>query len=249
LAIGYPAKPAPHEVFPAFSACANEAQLVALVGRNGQGKSTLLRTIIGLQPPLSGAVQLLGRELRSYPLHRLATLVSYVSTDNVKVGNLKVFDLVSLGRAPYTGWFGTLSQRDKDLVMQALAQVGMEDYAWRNVSALSDGERQRAMVARALAQDTPVIVLDEPTAFLDLPNRYEVALLLKKLAQEQRRTILFSTHDLSIALKVADRLWVMCNGHLHEGTPHELLRNKVFDLLLQNTRLMVDERGDVRVRI
>ncbi|MDR1021704.1 MAG: ABC transporter ATP-binding protein [Prevotellaceae bacterium] len=249
LRIGYTAKGEQREIFPAFSAVAGEAELVALLGRNGRGKSTLLRTIIGIQPPLDGAVHILEKDIRAYPLRTLATLVSYVSTDNVKVGNLKVFDLVSLGRYPYTGWFGALSADDKKVVMQSLAMVGMEAYAWQNTGCLSDGERQRVVIARALAQDTPIIVLDEPTAFLDLPNRYEIVLLLKQLAQEQRRAILFSTHDLSIALKIADRVWVMCDGEFHQGAPQKLMHENVFDKLLQNTRLSVDhETGEVRVK-
>ncbi|MDR3366075.1 MAG: ABC transporter ATP-binding protein [Prevotellaceae bacterium] len=249
LRIGYAASGAPREIFPAFSAAANRAELVALLGRNGLGKSTLLRTVTGLQPPLGGAVHLLGKSIRRYPLRTLATLVSYVSTDNVKVGNLKVFDLVSLGRYPYTGWFGTLSQKDREVVVQALAMVGMEAYAWRDASRLSDGERQRVMIARALAQDAPVMVLDEPTAFLDLPNRYEVVLLLKRLAQEQRRAVLFSTHDMSIALKLADRVWVMCDGEFYQGSPQALMCANVFDKVLKNTRLTVDHStGDVRLK-
>ncbi|MDR3187979.1 MAG: ABC transporter ATP-binding protein, partial [Prevotellaceae bacterium] len=228
LRIGYAARGAAREVFPAFSAAADRTELVALLGRNGLGKSTLLRTVTGLQPPLDGAVYILQKNIRAYPLRTLATLVSYVSTDNVKVGNLKVFDLVSLGRYPYTGWFGTLSQKDREVIMHALALVGMEAYAWRDAARLSDGERQRVMIARALAQDTPIMVLDEPTAFLDLPNRYEVVLLLKRLAQEQRRAVLFSTHDMSIALQLADRVWVMCDGEFHQGDPQALMRSNVF---------------------
>ena len=248
LSIGYPAQGKAREVFPPFSADAGAGELVALVGRNGQGKSTLLRTLIGLQPALAGEVRLFGKPLAAYDLRALATLVSYVSTDNVKVGNLKVFDLVSLGRYPYTGWFGALSQADKEVVMSSLDMVGMRGCAWRNTNRLSDGERQRAMVARALAQDTPIIALDEPTAFLDLPNRYDIVLLLKRLVRERQKTVLFSTHDLSIALKVADRMWVMCNGEVHQGSPPQLLAAGVFDLLLQNTQLSVDHAtGDVRL--
>ncbi|MDR2814882.1 MAG: ABC transporter ATP-binding protein [Prevotellaceae bacterium] len=249
LRIGYAAKSATREVFPAFSAAADRAELVALLGRNGLGKSTLLRTITGLQPPLGGDVHILGKNIRACPLRTLATQISYVSTDNVKVGNLKVFDLVSLGRYPYTGWFGTLSQKDRDVVMQSLAMVGMEAYAWRNTSRLSDGERQRVMIARALAQDTPIIVLDEPTAFLDLPNRYEVVLLLKRLAREQQRAVLFSTHDLSIALKIADKVWVMCDGEFYQGSPQAIMRGNVLDKVLKNTRLTVDhDTGDVHLK-
>ncbi len=250
LSIGYAAQGKAREVFPAVDAEAGVGELVSLVGRNGQGKSTLLRTLIGFQPALAGSVRIFEKDITAYDLRSLATIVSYVSTDNVKVGNLKVFDLVSLGRYPYTGWFGTLSQNDKEVVMQSLDMVGMRDYAWRNTNRLSDGERQRAMIARALAQGTPIIVLDEPTAFLDLPNRYEVVLLLKKLAEEQQKTVLFSTHDLSLAFKVSDRMWVMCDGKMHQGAPQQLMADSVFDALLQNTRLAVDHAtGDVHLKM
>lgn len=248
LRTGYASRGTLREVFPAFSATASRAELVALLGRNGLGKSTLLRTMIGLQPALGGDVHILGKNLHTYPLRTLATLVSYVSTDNVKVGNLKVFDLVSLGRYPYTGWFGTLAQQDRDVVMRSLAMVGMEACAWRDAACLSDGERQRVVIARALAQDTPIMVLDEPTAFLDLPNRYEVVLLLKRLAQEQHRAVIFSTHDMSIALKIADRVWVMCDGEFYQGSPKALLHANVLEKVLKNTRLTVDhDTGEVRI--
>jgi len=248
LSIGYAARGKVREVFPPISAEANVGELVSLVGRNGQGKSTLLRTLIGFQPALAGSVRVFEKSISDYDLRTLATLISYVSTDNVKVGNLKVFDLVSLGRYPYTGWFGTLSQNDKDVVMDSLEMVGMRSYAWHNTNCLSDGERQRAMIARALSQRTPIIVLDEPTAFLDLPNRYEVVLLLKKLAQEQQKTVLFSTHDLNIALKISNRVWAMCEGEMHQGAPQQLLADSVFDKLLKNTRLTVDHNtGEVRI--
>ena len=248
LSIGYTARGKVREVFPPISAEANVGELVSLVGRNGQGKSTLLRTLIGFQPALAGSIRIFDKSISDYDLRTLATLMSYVSTDNVKVGNLKVFDLVSLGRYPYTGWFGTLSQNDKDVVMDSLEMVGMRSYAWRNTNCLSDGERQRAMIARALSQRTPIIALDEPTAFLDLPNRYEVVLLLKKLAQEQQKTVLFSTHDLNIALKISNRVWAMCDGEMYQGAPQQLLADSVFDKLLKNTRLTVDHStGEVRI--
>lgn len=248
LSIGYTTKGVAREVFPPISAEAHAGELVSLIGRNGQGKSTLLRTIIGFQPALAGEVSIFEKRIADYDLRTLATLVSYVSTDNVKVGNLKVFDLVSLGRYPYTGWFGTLSQADREEVMRSLHMVGMGDYAWRNTNRLSDGERQRVMIARALAQGTPIIVLDEPTAFLDLPNKYDIVLLLKKLAREQQKTILFSTHDLSIALKVSDRMWVMYDGEMRQGAPPRLMADGVFDRLLKNTQLSVDHvTGEVHL--
>ncbi|MGL4957267.1 MAG: ABC transporter ATP-binding protein [Bacteroidales bacterium] len=240
LRLGYFQKRTPKEIFSPFSTQAKKGELLALLGRNGQGKSTLLRTIIGLQPALSGDVFLQDKPLKSYSLRKLATMISYVSTDSVKVGNLKVFDLVSLGRYPYTGWLGNLSKKDKHFITNALECVGMQHSIALNANTLSDGERQRVLIARALAQDTPIIILDEPTAFLDLPNKYEVVLLLKKLAKEQGKTIIFSTHDLSIAIKVADAMWLMAQGEFYQGTPQYLLESNTFDKLLKNTRLSIN---------
>ncbi|MDR1226696.1 MAG: ABC transporter ATP-binding protein [Prevotellaceae bacterium] len=242
LSVGYHIGAAAKVLCANACAEAKKAELVALVGRNGRGKSTLLRTIIGLQKALSGKVFIFEKAQHSYHVKELATLMSYVSTDNVKVGYLKVFDLVSLGRYPYTSWFGTLSTNDKEIVMHSLQLVGMQDFAERNTNSLSDGERQRVMIARALAQDTPIVVLDEPTAFLDLPNRYEVVFLLQRLAREQRKTILYSTHDWSLAVKTSDSMWVMDSDSFWEGAPADLLQQGVFDKLLIDTNLRLDAK-------
>ncbi|MGL4364486.1 MAG: ABC transporter ATP-binding protein [Bacteroidales bacterium] len=246
LQLGYSHKGVYHKIFPEFSAYAQAGELLALLGRNGQGKSTLLRTIVGLQSALSGDVFLQNQHIKTYKLRQLSTMISYVATDALEVGNLKVFDLVSLGRYPYTPWLGGLSKEDKRIVKNALELVGMDKATDLNANMLSDGEYQRVLIARALAQDTPIIILDEPTAFLDLPNRYEMILLLKKLAQEQEKTIIYSTHDLNIALKVADTMWLMAQGVFFQGTPQHLIENNAFDKLLQNTRISINHTtGDV----
>ena len=175
-------------------------QLIALLGRNGAGKSTLLRAMMGLEKPQSGEIILQGKKITSLKPEKLARNISFVTTDKVRIANLRCKDVVSMGRAPYTNWIGQLRPEDEMRVDTAIQLVGMSAYAEKTMDKMSDGECQRIMIARALAQDTPVILLDEPTAFLDLPNRYELCLLLKRLAQEEDKCILFSTHDLDIEL-------------------------------------------------
>ena len=178
--------------------------LTALLGRNGKGKSTLLRAISGGQPVMSGRITIDGSDVKEYTPARMALTVATVTTERVRVADLRCRDVVALGRAPYTNWIGRMQQTDAEIVEQSLATVGMADYADRTMDRMSDGECQRIMIARALAQQTPVILLDEPTAFLDMPNRYELCTLLAELAHGQDKCILFSTHELDIALHLCD---------------------------------------------
>lgn len=197
------------------SASVPPGSLTALIGRNGTGKSTLLRTVAGLGAAASGGIELCGKPLAALtPLQRAST-VSFVTTDKVRIANLACEDVVALGRAPYTNWIGRMQEEDRDIVRHALQQVGMSDFARKTMDRMSDGECQRVMIARALAQDTPVILLDEPTAFLDLPNRYELATLLRRLARDEEKCILFSTHDLDIALSLCDAVALIDTPHLH----------------------------------
>jgi iron complex transport system ATP-binding protein len=180
--------------------------LTALIGRNGTGKSTLLRAIAGLNKDFSGDVLLDGVEQRQMTPSQLARTMAFVNTERVRIANLRCKDVVAIGRAPYTNWIGRMQQCDTDVVMKALLDVGMIDYAERTMDRMSDGECQRVMIARALAQETPVVLLDEPTSFLDMPNRYELAMLLQKLAHEQNKCIVFSTHELDIAMRMCDNI-------------------------------------------
>ncbi len=180
--------------------------LTALLGRNGTGKSTLLRAIAGLEKPMAGHVLIGGRALDTLTPRERALSVAFVATKRVRVPDMPVADLVAMGRAPYTNWIGRMRPEDADTVSRAVRLVGMEEMTRRPLDSLSDGECQRAMIARALAQDTPIILLDEPTSFLDLPSRHELVGLLRRLAREQGKCILFSTHELDIALRLADRI-------------------------------------------
>ena len=200
LSIGYS-----HKVIAAdINAQIKGGELTCLMGRNGTGKSTLMRTLAGFLKPLGGTALLDGRDVgRLSPAER-SHLISVVLTDRVDVDGMRVKDLVSVGRQPYTGFFGKMSSDDEEVVNKAIADVGMTDFAGRQVNSLSDGERQKVMIAKALAQQTPVILLDEPTAFLDYPSKKEMFQMLTQLCHEQGKAVLVSTHDLDIALPIAD---------------------------------------------
>ncbi|MBN1159359.1 MAG: ABC transporter ATP-binding protein [Bacteroidales bacterium] len=218
--------------------------MIALIGRNGIGKSSLLRTIAQLQNPLGGNVRLFGKESDRYGRRELAQIISFVSTEIVSIQNLKVYDLISLGRAPYTNWLGKLMDHDHSGIQSALDKVKIPHLGAKFMHQLSDGERQKVMIARALAQDTPVIILDEPTAFLDLPSRYEVLRLLNELSIREGKTILFSTHDLDIAIHEADIIWLMISEGITEGAPEDLLFKKQFHKLFLNSCLEYDQQSD-----
>lgn len=204
-------------------------QLVCLLGPNGCGKSTLLRTISGLQHPLKGKITLDGASLHQLKPAQVAKKISLVLTDNVRAGNLDVYSLISLGRYPYSGWLGILTEQDKQLIGQAIKATDTGAFVGRKMDSLSDGECQKVMLARAIAQDTPLIILDEPTAHLDLPSRIQLMRLLHQLAKETNKAILLSTHELDLALQVADQIWLMSNGgQLDAGLPEELVLNGAF---------------------
>jgi iron complex transport system ATP-binding protein len=188
------------------STCFERGRITALLGRNGTGKSTLLRAIASLGEPLGGDIYIGGENLRGLSSEQLARRVAFVNTERIDVEALSVYDIVAIGRSPYTDWMGRLSADDEAVVRHAIKVAGVEHLADRSVDTLSDGECQRVMIARALAQDTPVILLDEPTSFLDLPNRYELCRLLAELAHNENKCIIFSTHELDIALSLADSI-------------------------------------------
>ncbi|MBN2814461.1 MAG: ABC transporter ATP-binding protein [Bacteroidales bacterium] len=243
LFVGYPVSmKAGKTVYDSITACAGRSEMVGVIGRNGIGKSTLLRTIAGLQPPLKGSVFLNGTDSRSVSLKAMARLISFVSTETVYAWQIKVNELVAMGRFPYTGWLGKLNETDREIIGEAVAKTGIEALLSKNLHELSDGERQKVMIARALAQDTPFVILDEPTAFLDLPARYEIFRLLSELSRHHQKTIVFSTHDLSMAMDVADKLWLMTDTGIYQGAPEDLLISKVFRKLFLNSPAEFDEK-------
>ena len=188
-----------------------QGTFTALVGPNGVGKSTLLRTLCGLLQPIAGTVSLNGTDLFSLSIEKRAEYVSIVVTNNVDTSRLTVREVVSIGRYAYSSWVGMLDEKNKELVENALSMVKISHLADRRLSEMSDGERQRVWIARALAQDTPLILLDEPTSFLDYRNRIEIFAILKQLSQSGK-SILISTHEIDLALRYADQMWVMSDG-------------------------------------
>ena len=191
-----------------------QGSITALIGRNGTGKSTLLRAIAGLGTA-TGEIRLCGKPLAALTALQRASTVSFVTTERVRIPNLRCEDVVALGRAPYTNWIGRVQEQDKAIVERSLELVGMAAFAGKTMDRMSDGECQRVMISRALAQDTPIILLDEPTSFLDLPNRYELCTLLRRLAHDHRKCILFSTHDLDVALGLCDATALIDTPTLH----------------------------------
>ncbi len=205
-------------------------EFVALLGRNGAGKSTLLRTIAGLARPSKGEILLDGRDIATLGHREIAKSVAVVSTDRVRVQNLNVADAVALGRAPHTNWLGRLTAEDRHHVGRALEITGLTGFTAKTLDTLSDGERQRVMIARALAQQTPVIILDEPTAYLDLPARYEILALLRGLAHDEGKTIICSTHDLEIAARSCGTLAMIDGKRLVFG-PAQKIHPEIEEIL------------------
>lgn len=223
LTIGYSKKKNDTIVQTALNLELKAGEMVCLIGQNGCGKSTLLRTLAGLQKPLSGKVLVQNKELSRIKIHEKAKLLALVLTDRVDIDSATVTDIVRMGRQPYCNWWGNLSADDTQMVTEAIAMVHLEHKAECYLNELSDGERQRVMIAKALAQDTPLILLDEPTAHLDLPNRVEIMLLLHKLAHQTGKSVIISTHELDIALQAADRIWLMTSAGVESGVPEDLV--------------------------
>ena len=214
-----------------LSATVKRGELTALVGRNGTGKSTLLRAITGLGERIGGDILLGDKSIDSLSTAERATMVAFVTTDKVRIANLHCRDVVALGRAPYTNWIGRMQEQDEEIVMRSMELVGMSDYADKTMDRMSDGECQRIMIARALAQQTPIILLDEPTAFLDMPNRYELCTLLQRLAHEEQTCILFSTHELDIALALCDSIALISPPQLHLLPTEEMVKSGYIEKL------------------
>ena len=231
LSIGYTVSRRQHVVVDDLTGVFPAATLTCLVGRNGTGKSTLLRTLAGLQQPLVGTVLIDDTPLSNLSAIERARLIGVVLTERLEVQNLTVREVVAMGRSPYTGFFGTLSKADWEVVDEALRQVGMSPWADRYVQMLSDGERQKVMIAKALAQQTPVLVLDEPTAFLDYPSKVEMMQLLCRLAKEMDKTIVLSTHDIELAAKIATRFLLLSENGLQEVQASEILMSFSFRCL------------------
>ena len=251
LTVGYKEKKQTKPVLSNLDLTLQKGKLTCLLGTNGAGKSTLMRTIGGIQKPLQGEVFMQEQSIFSIDAKTLSKKLSLVLTDRIAPGNLTAYALVSLGRFPYTSWLGTMGQEDKSIIFKAMEATGTLDFANTHIGELSDGERQKVMIARTLAQDTEVIFLDEPTAHLDLPNRMEIFHLLRQLATESDKAILLTTHELDMALANADELWLINQNHsIDSGVPEDLVLNGALEAAFGREQLQFDyELGSFQRKI
>jgi len=218
-------------------------ELVCLLGKNGIGKSTLLRTLTGVHPPLAGDIRLKDSLLQDITRQHVAQKIAVVLTEKPETSNLSVYELVALSRHPYTNWMGTLKKEDKKEIDLALQKTDLTDLQHRKVDELSDGQLQRVMICRALAQNTELIILDEPTAHLDIQHKIETFHLLKKLAHDLDKCILISTHEIQLALQIADVIWLMSEQGIYSGSPEKLIEKDHIGRLFDNTLIHFDKNN------
>lgn len=241
LQIGYTDHKKPKIVQSNVNLALYSGEVTCLLGLNGAGKSTLIRTLCGFQPPLGGEVLLRGKPLKSYSQSGFAREVGVVLTERTNAGGITVYDLVSLGRHPYTGFFGSLKEQDHRIIEDSLSAAGVIHKSGNYVSELSDGERQKVMIAKVLAQECPIIILDEPTAFLDVTARIETMVLLRKLAKEQGKAIVLSTHDIDSAIAMADTLWLLSKGkEVKSGAPEDLIMDGTIGEFFSKENIVFD---------
>ncbi len=244
LSIGYKSKSKENFIAENINLKLESGKLIALIGENGIGKSTLLRTLSGLKKPLSGAIFLNNKNINKYSPVDLAQNLSLVLTEKLPTSNLTVFELIALGRQPYTNWIGKLNTEDLEKVNEAIALTQIEHLSNKKYYEISDGQFQNVLVARALAQDTPLIILDEPSTHLDLFHKVSLFKLLKKLATESNKCILFSTHDIDLAIQLSDEMIVMTEDYLVQDQPCNLISKGVFDTIFKDENIKFDsEKG------
>jgi iron complex transport system ATP-binding protein len=244
LSIGYQSKKEKNTIAENLNLTFEEGKLISLVGGNGIGKSTLLRTITGIQKPLAGTVTLKEKEIHLYDSLSLAQNLSLVLTEKLPPSNLTVFELIALGRQPYTNWLGKLSAEDLEKINQAITLTHVEHLIDKRHHEISDGQLQIVLIARALAQDTPLIILDEPTTHLDLFHKVSIFKLLKKLSQETNKCILFSTHDIDLAIQLSDEMIVMSESSVEQDQPCNLITKGIFNTLFKDSSITFDgEKG------
>jgi iron complex transport system ATP-binding protein len=248
LSIGYKSKGEQKTVGENINATLYGGELTCLIGANGIGKSTLLRTLCSFQPQLAGDIIVEGKSIGQYTDLQLARMIGVVLTTKPHVQNMTVREMVGMGRSPYTGFWGRMSERDKHIVDEAITMTGIGKLENRMIQTLSDGERQKVMIAKALAQQTSIIYLDEPTAFLDYPSKVEMMQLLHRLSRETQKTIFLSNHDLDLALQIADTIWLMAADGLHIGTPRELATDGSLTAFIEQKGICFD-RDELRIRI
>lgn len=243
IAIGYQSKIEKKIIASEVNLSFEKGSLIALIGENGIGKSTLLRTLSGIQKPISGTVFLNNNNIQDFSNLELAQNLSLVLTDKIPASNLSVFELIALGRQPYTNWIGTLSSDDLVQINYAIAITNIEHLRYKKYFEISDGQLQIVLIARALAQDTPLIILDEPTTHLDLSHKVALLKLLKKLTVETNKCIVFSTHDIDFAIQIADEIIVMKSGNIVQDNPCKLIENGTFKDLFNDDSIFFDDKN------
>lgn len=240
LSIGYHQKKLSTTIANDINISLKKGKLTTLIGANGIGKSTLLRTITKVQKPINGEVLLDNLDLKQYTSQSLAQNMSLVLTEKLPPSNLTVYELVALGRQPYTNWIGKLSQEDLHHIEEAIQLTEIEHLQNKKHFELSDGQMQKVLIARALAQNTPLIILDEPTTHLDLLHKVMLFRLLKKLTTEKNKTILFSTHDIDLAIEFSDEMILMTPEKISQSNPQDLIQKNEFDQLFKNDQIHFD---------
>jgi iron complex transport system ATP-binding protein len=244
LCVGYSSKKEIKTIASNINLTLKKGELIALIGANGIGKSTLLRTLIGIQPPISGAVILKGKNILDYDSISFAQNLSIVLTEKLPPSNLTVFEIIALGRQPYTNWLGNLTDNDISKINEAMELTQITPLADKKHYEISDGQLQNVLVARALAQDTPLIILDEPTTHLDLLHKVSLFKLLKKLAKDTNKCILFSTHDIDMAIQISDEMIIMTEENVVQDQPCNFISKGNFDTLFKDEHIAFDsEKG------
>jgi iron complex transport system ATP-binding protein len=243
LSLGYKSSGKIKTVLENLNLSANKGELIALVGANGTGKSTLLKGILSIIQPLKGTILISDENILKISIKEKAKKISYVSTEVINISNFKVRDLVALGRFPHTNWLGKLNEQDVEYIKKSLQMVGMSTFEESFVNEISDGERQKIMIARTLAQNTDIIILDEPTAFLDLQNKYQLVNTLYHLVKKEKKLIIFSTHDINIALKLCDKIWFVNNRNILSESPEDLILNNRFSKIFHSDELVFDKNS------
>jgi len=244
LSVGYENKTGNRIIADKINVDLKKGKLTCLLGKNGVGKSTLLRTLSKMQPSLSGSVELENRNIDDYARNDLAKKISLVLTERIPTSNLTVFELIALGRQPYTNWIGKLNQEDIQQIHLAIEQSHLKSLVDQRCDELSDGQLQRAMICRALAQNTDIIILDEPTAHLDIQHKIETFKLLSNIARKLNRSILISTHEIQLATQMADELWLMTNNKIITGQPKALIDSDKINLLFDSNSIIFDKESN-----
>ena len=244
LSIGYKRGRRKNVIYSDINVSLEEGEFTAILGPNGAGKSTLLKTLAGFLNRISGDIIVNNKNLNTISEKERAKIISVVLTERPIIENMTVFELVALGRTPYTGYFGIIEKNEKYLVKKSIKDVGLAGFDNKIISRLSDGERQKAFIAKALAQSTPLMLLDEPTAFLDLPSRVEIMHLLKELAHNHNKTILLSTHDMELAMQTADKIWLIApNMTFKAGVPEDLALEGIFKQYFEHENITFDNES------